>query len=94
VTRRLILRPLIGLDKAEIVRLAREIGTYETSILPYEDCCVLFAPRHPETHARLDRIEALEARLDIPRLVEGALDRMEIFSVTEAEIAARPASSL
>ncbi len=94
VTRRLILRPLIGLDKAEIVRRAREIGTYEISILPYEDCCVLFAPRHPETRARLDRIEAIEARLDIPRLVESALDRMEIFSVTEAEIVARPAPSL
>ncbi|GBC81011.1 putative tRNA sulfurtransferase [bacterium HR10] len=87
-TRMLILRPLIGWDKAEIVRLAREIGTYEISILPHEDCCVLFAPRHPETRARLDRVEAIEARLDIPRLVGSALGRMEVFSVTETEISA------
>jgi len=86
VTRMLVLRPLIGWDKAEIVQRAREVGTYEISILPYEDCCVLFAPRHPETHARLERVEAIEARLDIPRLVEGALERLEIFSVTEQEV--------
>jgi thiamine biosynthesis protein ThiI len=85
-TRMLVLRPLVGWDKAEIVRLAREIGTYEISILPHEDCCVLFAPRHPETHARLDRVEAIEAHLDIPRLIESALARMEIFSVTEREV--------
>ncbi|GBC77609.1 putative tRNA sulfurtransferase [bacterium HR08] len=92
VTRRLVLRPLIGLDKAEIVRLARAIGTYEVSILPYEDCCVLFAPRHPETHARRERVEALEARLDVPRLVESALERLEIFSVTERDVSAVVAS--
>jgi len=85
-TRMLVLRPLIGWDKAEIVRLAREIGTYEISILPYEDCCLLFAPRHPETHARRERVEAIEAHLDIPRLIESALARMEIFSVTEREV--------
>ncbi len=86
VTRMLVLRPLIGWDKVEIVRLAREIGTYEISILPYEDCCVLFAPRHPETRARRERVEAIEARLDIPRLVESALERLEVFSVTEQEV--------
>lgn len=92
VTRMLVLRPLIGWDKAEIVRLAREIGTYEISILPYEDCCVLFAPRHPETHARPERVEAIEAHLEVPRLVEGALDRLEVFSVTEREISPVTAS--
>ncbi len=87
VTRMLVLRPLLGLDKAEIIRLAKRIGTYEISILPYEDCCVLFAPRHPETHARRDRLEQIEARLDVPGLIESAVQRLEVFSVTEREIA-------
>ncbi|MCS6817489.1 MAG: tRNA 4-thiouridine(8) synthase ThiI [Blastocatellia bacterium] len=92
-TRMLVLRPLVGWDKAEIVRLARQIGTYEISILPYEDCCILFAPRHPETHARLERVEAIEAPLDVPRLVKSALERMEIFSVTERDISVVPSPS-
>jgi len=92
VTRMLVLRPLLGLDKAEIVRLARAIGTYEVSILPYEDCCVLFAPRHPQTRARPERVEAIEARLDVPRLVESALEQLEVFSVTEREISPVSAS--
>ena len=49
VTNMPVLRPLIGMDKVEIIRMAREIGTFETSILPYEDCCTVFTPRHPAT---------------------------------------------
>lgn len=48
-----VLQPLIGMDKEEIVRLARKIGTFETSILPYEDCCTVFTPKHPKTKPKL-----------------------------------------
>lgn len=79
----LVLRPLIGLDKAEIVALARRIGTYDISILPYEDCCTLFAPKNPVTRARRDRVEQLEQRLDVGGLIAAALNGTEIFSVGE-----------
>ena len=59
-----VLRPLIGLDKVETVNRAKEIGTYETSIQPYDDCCSLFLPPRPETRGDLDRILSLEARLE------------------------------
>jgi len=68
-----VLRPLIGNDKVEIIRMAREIGTFETSILPYEDCCTVFTPRHPCTRPVLTDIEAAEAVLDIDALVAEAL---------------------
>lgn len=68
-----ILRPLIGLDKEQIIRAAREIGTYEISILPDQDCCTLFVPRHPETMAREDQVEQAEACLETERLVAEAL---------------------
>ncbi|MBQ2996777.1 MAG: tRNA 4-thiouridine(8) synthase ThiI [Oscillibacter sp.] len=69
-----VLRPLIGMDKVEIIRLARRIGTYETSILPYEDCCTVFTPRHPCTRPVLADIEAAEAVLDVESLVAKALE--------------------
>jgi len=68
-----IFRPLIGDDKEEIIRSAREIGTYELSILPDQDCCSLFVPRHPETMARPEQVARAEALLDVPRLVAAAL---------------------
>lgn len=77
-----ILRPLITYDKAEIVALAQQIGTYETSILPYEDCCTLFVPRHPETRPRPEKARAAEAALDIEALVAGALSRTEEVVIT------------
>ena len=72
-----VLRPLIGMDKTEIIAQARAIGTYETSILPDQDCCTLFVPRHPSTRARLDRIEASEAKLDLPALIEMAVEEAQ-----------------
>jgi thiamine biosynthesis protein ThiI len=69
-----IFRPLIGDDKEDIIRIAREIGTYDVSILPDEDCCTMFVPKHPETMARIEQVEAAEAALDVPRLVRAALD--------------------
>ena len=68
-----VLRPLIGNDKVEIIRMAREIGTFETSILPYEDCCTVFTPRHPCTRPVLADIEAAEAALDVAALVAEAM---------------------
>jgi len=72
-----ILRPLIAFDKKEIIDRARLIGTYETSILPYEDCCSVFSPRRPKTKPRLDEVLAAEAALDIYALVEEALGGIE-----------------
>ncbi|NLE13626.1 MAG: tRNA 4-thiouridine(8) synthase ThiI [Clostridiales bacterium] len=68
-----IFRPCIGMDKEEIVRIARRIGTFETSILPYEDCCTVFTPRHPKTRPELEKVLAQEARVDVDTLVAEAL---------------------
>jgi thiamine biosynthesis protein ThiI len=68
-----VLRPLIGMDKAEIMQQAQAIGTYEISVLPDQDCCTLFVPRHPTTGAALAHIEAMERTLDVPALVEMGL---------------------
>ena len=71
------LQPLIGMDKEEIVRLARRIGTFDTSILPYEDCCTVFTPRHPRTRPKLDEVAAAESALDVAALVEEAIQGIE-----------------
>ena len=76
-----ILRPVVGMDKEEIVRLARKIGTYETSILPYEDCCTVFTPRHPRLRPLPGEVEAAEANLDIDALVRAAVDGIERIQV-------------
>ena len=67
-------RPLIAMDKEEIVKVARRIGTFETSILPYEDCCTVFTPRHPTTKPVLENIIAEEQKLDVDALVKEALE--------------------
>ena len=69
-----ILRPLVGMDKQEIVDQARRIGTFETSSIPDQDCCQLFVPKHPPTKARFDEVEADEAKLDINDLVRYGLE--------------------
>lgn len=76
-----ILRPLIGMDKAEIMREAQAIGTYDISVLPDQDCCTLFVPRHPTTGAALAHIETLERGLDLPALVALALDGCQTVSL-------------
>jgi len=68
-----VFRPLIALDKREIIDIARSIGTYETSILPYEDCCTVFTPRRPRTKPKLEEVIAAEEGLDIDALVEEAI---------------------
>jgi len=72
-----VLRPLIAFDKRDIVDLAREIGTFETSILPFEDCCTVFTPKRPKTKPKLDEVEVAEMNLDIEALVEEALTQRE-----------------
>ena len=76
-----VLQPLIGLDKEQIVRLARRIGTFETSILPYEDCCTVFTPRHPKTHPKLEEVARAESAMDIEGLVAEALAGVERIMV-------------
>lgn len=70
-----ILRPLIGLDKQEIIDLAQQLGTYEISTRPYQDCCSLFVPKHPETKAKIEDVEAAEKRIAVSPLVEEALSK-------------------
>ncbi len=72
-----VLRPLIGMDKEEISAQARDIGTYEISIQPDQDCCTLFVPRHPATRATLEEIDRAELTLDIGRLVKMSVERAE-----------------
>ena len=73
-----VFRPLIGMDKTEIMDIAHKIGTYETSVLPYEDCCTVFTPRHPVTRPKLDTMPKAESRLDIEALVKEAVENTEI----------------
>lgn len=72
-----ILRPVVGMDKEEIIRIARHIGTFETSILPYEDCCTVFTPRHPRTKPTPEEISAAETCLDIDSMVTKAIEQIE-----------------
>jgi len=77
-----LLRPLCGFDKNEIIERSRAMGAYEVSILPYEDCCTVFLPRHPVTHPKREDVLAEEAKLDIEALIKEALnslERVEIF---------------
>jgi len=72
-----VLRPVVGMDKEEIVRISRKIGTFETSILPYEDCCTVFTPKHPRTKPKMEDLEEAEKALDIEALVEEAVSNIE-----------------
>jgi thiamine biosynthesis protein ThiI len=76
-----MLRPLVGMDKNEIVVEARRLGTFETSILPDQDCCSLFVPAHPETAARLEAVEAVEAQFDIEAMVAAAVAKTEFVGL-------------
>ena len=77
-----VLQPLIGMDKEEIIALARKLGTFDTSVLPYEDYCTVFTPRHPRTHPNIEDVEKAESALDVEALVEEALagiEKAELF---------------
>lgn len=75
-----VFRPLVTMDKTDIMNIAREIGTYETSILPYEDCCTIFVPKHPKTKPRLEEMRKSESVLDIEALVNKAIEETEIIT--------------
>ena len=74
-----VFRPVIGMDKEEIVQIARKIGTFETSILPYEDCCTVFTPKHPNTKPKMPKILEAESYLDVDALVEEAVSGTEVI---------------
>ena len=76
-----VLQPLIGMDKEEIVQMSRKIGTFDTSILPYEDCCTVFTPRHPRTRPKVAEVAAAESALDVDALVEEAFRGIERITV-------------
>lgn len=77
-----VFRPLIGFDKEEIIEKAQKIGTFETSILPYEDCCTVFVPKHPVTKPKVDKLRESEALVDFEPMIQKAIDeteRMDIY---------------
>jgi thiamine biosynthesis protein ThiI len=81
VSDRPVFRPLIAMDKVDIMEISRSIETYETSILPYEDCCTIFVPKHPKIKPNLENIIKSEAILEIDKLVETAINDMETFKL-------------
>ena len=80
-----VFRPLIGMDKEEIVAIARKIGTFDLSILPYEDCCTVFTPRHPKLNPKLAALEHAEAKLDKTVLIERAVEQIRIIDIGKDE---------
>ena len=76
-----VFRPLIAMDKEDIMDIARDIDTYETSILPYEDCCTIFVPKHPKTKPQVEAMRKSESKLDVEKLVNDAIDNMEVVKL-------------
>ena len=85
VTNYPILRPLITMDKQEIINLSEEIGTYDTSILPYEDCCTIFVPKAPKTRPKRDKVNQLESMADFSELIREAINGIEVVKVTDRQ---------
>lgn len=83
VTNLPILRPLLTLDKDEIIIKAKEIGTFETSIQPFEDCCTIFTPKNPKTNPRLDKVESFEASTDFDAMIEEAIEGIETLTISK-----------
>lgn len=81
VSDRPVFRPLIGMDKTDIIDVSRHIGTFETSILPYEDCCTVFTPRHPKTRPELHKVEAQEQRVDVDALIDEAFATLTDYEI-------------
>lgn len=81
VVRTPVFRPLIGFDKSDIIEISQKIGTYETSILPYEDCCTVFLPKRPVIKPKIDIIGRAENKLDIDKLIEEAIANIEIINI-------------
>lgn len=77
VTNYPVLRPLISMDKLDIIDISKEIDTYEISIRPYEDCCTIFVPKQPKTKPRRDKVNAFESKVDFTEELQRAVDGME-----------------
>ena len=86
------LSPLIGMDKQEIIGEARNIDTYPVSILPDEDCCTLFVPKHPATRSTPEEVGHLESALDVPGLVEKAMAQIEVKHITQDGVSSAKSS--
>ena len=84
LTKTIVFRPLLTYDKRHVMDAARELGTYEISIRPFDDCCTLFVPKNPTTRGRLHVIEAQESRLDVDALVEEAIEKTTRFELAPA----------
>lgn len=76
-----VFRPLIGMDKDEIITISRKIGAFETSILPYEDCCTVFTPKHPRTRPTIELIEKAESAVDFSEMIDRAVETVRYMSV-------------
>ncbi|HLR08414.1 MAG TPA: tRNA uracil 4-sulfurtransferase ThiI [Bacillota bacterium] len=83
VTNYPILRPLLTMDKEEIIQLSREINTYPISIRPYEDCCTIFVPKSPKTMPKREKVNELEARYDFTELIHEAVEQTEVIKITD-----------
>jgi len=79
----IVLRPVIGMDQEEIITVSRKIGTFETSIQPYEDCCTVFTPKHPKTRPTMSEILEEEKKLDVEGLVARAAESIEVIRIGE-----------
>ena len=81
-----VLRPLIGSDKIDIIDTSREIGTFDTSIEPYEDCCTVFTPKHPKLHPSMERIEQAEAKMDYEPMIDRCVENVKFVFVRRGEM--------
>ncbi len=80
-----VLRPVISMDKTEIIKIAEDIDTYDLSIMPFEDCCTIFAPPAPKTHPKLDRSRSYEERIDVEGLMARALAGVKMTEIKPGE---------
>ncbi|MDD4110986.1 MAG: tRNA 4-thiouridine(8) synthase ThiI, partial [Clostridia bacterium] len=76
-----VLRPVVGFDKQEIIEIAQQIGTFETSIQPYEDCCTVFLPKAPLIKPKIPLVEKEESKIDIENLINETLEKIEIIKI-------------
>ncbi|MFV2050777.1 tRNA 4-thiouridine(8) synthase ThiI, partial [Metabacillus sp. YM-086] len=83
VTNTPILRPLITMDKTEIISIAKEIGTHDISIRPYEDCCTIFTPANPKTRPKVEKVSRFESFVDFDELVDEAVSNIEVLTIAK-----------
>ena len=79
-----VLRPVIGMDKDEIIIISRKIDTFETSILPYEDCCTVFTPKHPRTKPQLKFVKFAEDEMNAEELINRAIENIEQLNISNS----------